>query len=154
MSNRLKREEEEDSNAHGDKDTSSIDDAQYLKPMSSFHPADITLGTFHRLLDYYPFTAQTVYRQRTIKNVVPQPTKGQVRRARQWGDYNNPILRETTDADMTPWQRERVDSETEKLMLLDHWRYVEFPDVLKERMEAGEMFMNKEEFIKATTWRM
>lgn len=133
--------------------TSDQDEAE-----ETFDPSEITLSTFHRLLDHYEATVEKVFRQRAINKVVPQPTKGEKKRAQRQAGTTEPVFKPPTEEDLDKSQRKYVDTETDKFVQLNRWRFGEFPDIMKERYSgAGEgeegRYLDKNEIVRVMEWK-
>lgn len=146
---------EEDFIALGDADDYvGFENASDEESDESFDPSDMTLATFHKLLECYPGTVQAVYRRKAIKKAVPQPTKGAKKRAQREANTTEPVYKEPTEDDLDKSQKNYVDSETDKFLQLNDWRYDSFPAVLKERDATAEgKFMDKVELMKVMEWK-
>ena len=154
--------EEEDFIALGGEDAADMaefeDASDQEEDDESFDPSEITLSTFHRLLGHYEATVGKVYRQKAINKVVPQPTKGEKKRAQRLAGTTEPVFKPPTEADLDRGQRKYVESEMDKFVQLDRWRYEEFPGIMKERYtSAGEgeegRYMDKNEIVRVMEWK-
>lgn len=119
----------------------------------SLDPSAITLATFHRLLDRYPATARAEYRQKMVRKVLPQPTKGEKKRALRDAATTTSVFKEPSEVDLDSSQVKYVEAETARFEELDRWRFVGFPRVLRERRDAGERFVDKEELVMVMDWK-
>lgn len=146
---------EEDFIGLGDaEDFVGFENASDQESDESLDPSEISLATFHKLLECYPATVRAVYRHKAIKKAVPQPTKGEKKRAQREANTSEPVYKEPTEDDLDKSQKKYVDAETDKFLQLNEWRYVSFPAVLKERDGTAEgRFMDKVELMKVMDWK-
>ena len=120
---------------------------------TTFNPTTITLSTFHDLLTYYHATAEKFYKRRAVLKCVPQPTKGEKKRAQRASGLTKPIYKEPTEADLDKSQERYVQKEMEGFWGLDEWRYTSFPGVMKERLEKGDAGLDKDEIVRVMEWK-
>lgn len=135
-------------------DTADFETTGDQEDEDSFNPAQMTLSTFHYLLEHYPATAEKVYRQKAINKAVPQPTKGDKKRAQRRAGTDEPVFRPPGEDDLDKSQKRYVDGETRKFCELSQWRFEAFPEVMRERQVSGNgRFMDKDEVVRVMEWK-
>lgn len=144
----------------------SEDDEEDEDASTSFHPHRITLSTFRRLLACYPTTVEQVYRRKMMVKMQPKPEKGSKAKAIKKGGSSSANARGAAliqKTDFNPSEERYINSETEKFLTLDRWRYEVFPKVLKERREGkkeesdekeGGWCLDKDELVSVMDWKM
>lgn len=137
----------------GEGEDITFEEASDEESDESFDPSEMSLATFHKLLDCYPTTVEKVYRQKAINKVVPQPTKGEKKRAQRAANTTEPVFKKPSDDDLDKSQRKYVDSEMDKFLQLNRWRFEEFPAVMKERAAGEGRYLGKDEIIKVMDWK-
>lgn len=121
---------------------------------SSFHPQQITLETFYRLLSCYEATVAQVHRSKIILKLQRKPIKK---------TKGNPSSAVVTKTGLSTLEEAYVCEQTDEFLELDRWRYKHLPKLVTERKaheakdggrETGGARLLKEELVGVMDWKM
>lgn len=128
--------------------------SQSFSEDSSFHPQEITLETFHRLLSCYETTVAQVHRSKITLKLQRKPIKNL---------KGKPPAAVITKTDLNTPDEAYICEQTDKFLELDRWRYKDLPKLVTERKahgandevsEAGGAHLLKEELVGIMDWKM
>ncbi|KAJ5151882.1 hypothetical protein N7492_010177 [Penicillium capsulatum] len=153
----------------GDDDFIKFDDASDAEDASesdstdhdsTFHPHQITLATFRKLLACYPATVEQVYRCKMMLKLQPKPEKGSRAKAQKRAGSASVNMRGAAlikKTDFSPSEEKYITDQTAKFLRLDTWRYEAMPDIIagrKSTCEEGEdVSLTKEELVNVMEWK-
>ncbi|KAJ5113066.1 hypothetical protein N7456_001600 [Penicillium angulare] len=117
------------------------------KGTESFHPDQITLPTFQKLLKCYPTTVKHVHHHKLLRKF--QPKKKGSRSEKNIDDAE--LIQET---DLSSSTQSDIQSGLEKFLKLDVWRYEEMPALIATRRGTSKSdIMSKEELTGVMEWK-
>lgn len=123
-------------------------------PASSFHPQQITLETFSRLLSCYEATVAQVHRSKIELKLQRKPIK------KTKGKPSSAVI---TQTDLSTPEEAYICEQTDRFLELDRWRYKDLPKLITgrkaheaqdERREIGGGHLLKEELVGIMDWKM
>lgn len=124
---------------------------------STFDPQRISLESFRLLLSCYAATIEQVHRRKAMLKLQPKPKKeSKAKMPKGAGSastkLNGALLPQKTD--FNPSETAHIDSEVEKFLKLDKWRYDEMPKIVAERIGGkGDFIMDKDDLLTVMSWK-